>query len=47
MSIGTEVEILDGIRSISLIEMSIYSERDLEWSSREYLDSSHEKNISL
>ena len=40
---GTEVEIPSEIRLIALIEMSIYPECDSEWSSREYLYSSHFK----
>ena len=43
---GTEVEIPSGIILIALIEMSIYPECDSEWLSREYLNSSHEKECS-
>ena len=45
MSVGTEVEITDGIRSIALIAMYIDPECDSEWSSMEYLDYSHDKNM--
>ena len=40
---GTEVEIQSRIILIALIEMYIDPECDSEWSSREYLDSSHSK----
>ena len=46
MSVGTEVEIPDGIRLIVLIAISMDPECDLDWSSRVYLDYSHETNIA-
>ena len=47
MSIGTEIEIPYGIRSIALIEMSIETVCALGWSSREYLYFSHNKKDVL
>ena len=46
MSVGTDFEIRSGIRSIALIKLYIDPGSDLEWSPREYLDSSDEKNIA-
>ena len=43
MPVGTEVQMLSGIRLIALIAMSIDPVCDLEWSWKEYLDSSPDK----